>query len=161
MAHELKEEEIQLVVFLLNQVEFACYIEHVREVLKVKVTPLPKTPQFVEGVVNLRGEVIPVIDLRKRFDLPVVEDKENRIIIVEVGSNVIGLIVDAVKEVLRSKIQSPPSGLTGASSKLIKGIGNLGERLLIILNLEYILSTEEQLALEDITAAGRSLFESR
>ncbi|NMA91929.1 MAG: chemotaxis protein CheW, partial [Firmicutes bacterium] len=127
MAHELKEEEIQLVVFLLNQVEFACYIEHVREVLKkVKITPLPKMPQFVEGVVNLRGEVIPVIDLRKRFDLPVIENEGNRIIMVDVASNMFGLIVDTVEEVLRldaSKIQPPPSGLTGDSGKIIEGIG--------------------------------------
>lgn len=154
------EKEIQLVVFILNNEEFACNINDVREVLKmVKVTPLPQSLKFIEGVINLRGEVIPVIDLRKRFNLPEVDYSErSRIIIVEVGSNQVGLIVDEVSEVLRlssSQVQASPSGVTGEDSELIVGVGKIEQRLLIILNLEYILSSEEQLALEDITAAGR------
>jgi len=81
-----------------------------------------------------------------------------RIIIVEVGSSQVGLIVDEVSEVLRlssSQIQASPSGITGGDNELIVGVGKIEQRLLIILNLEYILSTEEQLALEDITEAGR------
>ncbi|MGB4330680.1 MAG: chemotaxis protein CheW, partial [Dethiobacteria bacterium] len=140
--------------------EFACDINNVREVLKmVKVTPLPQSLKFVEGVINLRGEVIPVVDLRKRFNLPEVDYSErSRIIIVEVGSSQVGLIVDEVSEVLRlssSQIQASPSGITGGDNELIVGVGKIEQRLLIILNLEYILSTEEQLALEDITEAGR------
>jgi len=160
MEQKAKEKEIQVVVFLLNEEEFACNISDVREVLKmVKVTPLPRTLKFVEGVINLRGDVIPVIDLRKRFNLPEAEyDEQSRIIIVEVGSGQVGLIVDAVTEVLRlpsSQVQASPSGIAGDCSELIEGVGKIEQRLLIILNLEYILSTEEQLALEDITAAGR------
>lgn len=160
MEEKVKEKEIQLVAFLLNEEEFACNISNVREVLKmVKITPLPKTLKFVEGVINLRGEVIPVIDLRKRFNLPEAGYSDrSRIIIVEVASNQVGLIVDAVTEVLRlpgSQVQASPSGIAGDCSVLIKGVGKIEQRLLIILNLEYILSTEEQLALEDITAAGR------
>ncbi|HOB28443.1 MAG TPA: chemotaxis protein CheW [Bacillota bacterium] len=160
MEQEHTEKEIQVVAFVLNNEEFACDINNVREVLKmVKVTPLPQSLKFVEGVINLRGEVIPVVDLRKRFNLPEVDYSErSRIIIVEVGSSQVGLIVDEVSEVLRlssSQIQASPSGITGGDNELIVGVGKIEQRLLIILNLEYILSTEEQLALEDITEAGR------
>lgn len=156
------EKEIQLVVFMLDDEEFACNISDVREVLKmVRVTPLPQSLKFIEGVINLRGEVIPIIDLRKRFNLPEADYSErSRIIIVEVGANQVGLIVDEVSEVLRfssSQVQASPSGISGGDSELIVGVGKLEQRLLIILNLEYILSSEEQLALEDITAAGRRL----
>ncbi|MFY9504231.1 MAG: chemotaxis protein CheW [Dethiobacteria bacterium] len=160
MEQEHTEKEIQVVAFVLNNEEFACDINNVREVLKmVKVTPLPQSLKFVEGVINLRGEVIPVVDLRKRFNLPEVDYSErSRIIIVEVGPSQVGLIVDEVSEVLRlssSQIQASPSGITGGDNELIVGVGKIEQRLLIILNLEYILSTEEQLALEDITEAGR------
>ncbi|HHX87479.1 MAG TPA: chemotaxis protein CheW [Firmicutes bacterium] len=160
MGKEHKEKEIQLVVFILNNEEFACNITDVKEVLKMfKVTSLPQSLKFVEGVINLRGEVIPVVDLRKRFNLPEVDySEQSRIIIVEVGSNQVGLIVDAVTEVLRlpaSQVQASPSGIAGDCSQLIEGVGKIEQRLLIILDLEYILSTEEQLALDDITAAGR------
>ncbi len=160
MEQEHTEKEIQVVAFVLNNEEFACDINNVREVLKmVKVTPLPQSLKFVEGVINLRGEVIPVVDLRKRFNLPKVDYSErSRIIIVEVGPSQVGLIVDEVSEVLRlssSQIQASPSGITGGDNELIVGVGKIEQRLLIILNLEYILSTEEQLALEDITEAGR------
>ena len=160
MEQEHTEKEIQVVAFVLNNEEFACDINNVREVLKmVKVTPLPQSLKFVEGVINLRGEVIPLVDLRKRFNLPEVDYSErSRIIIVEVGPSQVGLIVDEVSEVLRlssSQIQASPSGITGGDNELIVGVGKIEQRLLIILNLEYILSTEEQLALEDITEAGR------
>ncbi|NLA26446.1 MAG: chemotaxis protein CheW [Firmicutes bacterium] len=158
----LIEKEIQLVAFMLNNEEFACNINDVREVLKmVKVTPLPQSLKFIEGVINLRGEVIPVIDLRKRFNLPEIDYSErSRIIIVEVASSQVGLIVDEVSEVLRlssSQLQASLSGISGNNSELIVGVGKIEQRLIIILNLEHILSTEEQLALEDITSAGRQV----
>ncbi len=160
MEGKIKEKEVQLVTFLLNDEEFACDINNVREVLKMlEITPVPRAPRFVEGVINLRGEVVPVIDLRKRFDLPGIEyGEKTRVVIVEIAPNRVGMVVDAVKEVLRlpeSKLQAYPSGITGECSELIKGVGKLGERLLVILNLEFILSTKEQLALKDIAAAGR------
>ena len=161
---ESDQKEVQLVIFLLNQVEFAVSIGSVREVLKKqKVIPLPKTPSFMEGVINLRGEVIPVVDLRKRFSLPEDVGGESRIIIVEMGTNLVGLIVDKITEVLylpHSQVLPTPSGIKGEHINLIEGIGNDDGRLLIILDLEYILSNEEQLALEDITAAVREALEA-
>ena len=160
MKEEDKVKESQLVAFVLEDEEFACDINDVREVLlMVKITPLPNALHFVEGVINLRGEVIPVIDLRKRFGLSSVErDDNSRIIIVEVSSKMVGLIVDKVSEVINlpdKQIQDAPEQLTGNRTQLIMGVGKIDSRLLIILNLELILSSDEQIALEDISDAGR------
>ncbi len=162
MAEMTKEGETQLVVFVLASEEFACNIADVREVLKmIRVTPLPRSLDFVEGVINLRGEVIPVIDLRKRFNLPAVErTDESRIIIVEVEERMVGLTVDSVSEVIRlsnKQIQEAPNQVAGEQTNLIMGVGKIDERMLIILNLERILTSEEQIALEDISRAGRQL----
>ena len=148
--------EVQMVAFKLEKEEFAIDIQQVREVLKMsRVTPLPQSAYYIEGVINLRGEVIPVIDLRKRFELHQ-EDRgeQTRIIIVEIDNNDVGLIVDSVTEVLRfsaAAIQPPPTHIAGTRTDLIRGVGKLDERLLIILNLEKILTAEEKIALDEIT----------
>lgn len=152
--------ETQLVVFTLKGEEFGCDIADVREVLKVaQVTPLPRSLDFVEGVINLRGEVIPVLDLRRRFGLPGAERTEqSRTVIVDLHSRPVGLIVDSVSEVIRlphSQIQETPDQVAGSKTHLLLGVGKAGERLLIILNLERILSSEEQIVLDDILSAAR------
>ena len=162
MAELTREGETQLVAFVLESEEFACDINDVREVLKmIRVTPLPRSLDFVEGVINLRGEVIPVIDLRKRFGLPDRERTEdNRIIIVEVEERMVGLIVDSVTEVIRlsnKQIQDAPDQVAGGRTHLIMGVGKIEERLLIILSLHRILTTEEQVALDNISSAGKEL----
>ena len=148
--------KVQMVVFRLEIEEFAVDIHQVREVIKMtQVTPMPKSASFIEGIINLRGEVIPVVDLRKRFELTEGErNGQTRIIIVEILDNNVGLIVDSVKEVLRldsTVIQPPPSRVAGTRTDLIKGVGKIDERLLIVLNLEKILTTEERIALEEVT----------
>ncbi len=148
--------EVQMVAFKLEKEEFAVNIHQVREVLKMsRVTPLPQSANYIEGVINLRGEVIPVVDLRKRFELPVGErGEQTRIIIVEIQNSNVGLIVDSVTEVLRfssSAIQPPPARVAGTRTDLIKGVGKVADRLLIILNLEKILTTEEVISLEEVT----------
>lgn len=162
MADVNREGETQLVVFKLEDEEFACNINNVREVLKmVRVTPLPRSLDFVEGVINLRGEVIPVIDLRKRFGLKEAEaTDESRIIIVEAEERMVGLIVDSVSEVNRlinTEIQEAPDHVAGRQTKLIMGVGKIDERLLIILDLNRILSTEEQMAIEGAAIEGQRL----
>jgi purine-binding chemotaxis protein CheW len=162
MAEMTKEGETQLVVFVLASEEFACNIADVREVLKmIRITPLPRSLNFVEGVINLRGEVIPVIDLRKRFNLPSVDrTDESRIIIVEVEERMVGLTVDSVSEVIRlsnKQIQEAPTQVAGEQTNLIMGVGKIDERMLIILNLARILTSEEQIALDDLSRAGRQL----
>ena len=148
--------EVQMVAFKLEKEEFAVDIHQVRKVLKMtRVTPLPQSAHYIEGLINLRGEVIPVVDLRKRFELPEGERSEQtRIIIVEIQDSNVGLIVDSVTEVLRfssSAIQPPPARIAGTRTDLIKGVGKVEERLLIILNLERILTTEEIISLEEVT----------
>ena len=162
MAEIAKDGETQLVVFRMENEEFACDINDVREVLKmVRVTPLPRSLDFVEGVINLRGDVIPVIDLRMRFGLSEAErTDESRIIIVGVEDRMVGLIVDSVTEVTRlmqKQIQDAPSQVAGQQTNLIMGVGKINDRMLIILNLDRILTTEEQIALTDISRAGKEL----
>jgi len=156
MAEITKDGETQLVVFRMEKEEFACNINDVREVLKmIRVTPLPRSLDFVEGVINLRGDVIPVIDLRKRFGLAEAErTDESRIIIVEVEDRMVGLTVDSVTEVIRlmqNQIQDAPTQVAGGKTDLIMGVGKIEERMLIILNLDKILTSEEQVALSNVS----------
>ncbi len=153
------DAEVQIVAFKLEKEEFAINIHHVREVLKMtQVTPLPQSAHFIEGVINLRGEVIPVVDLRKRFELDSGERGEHtRIIIVEIQGNKVGLIVDSVTEVLRfppAAIQPPPSRIAGTRTDYIEGVGKVDDRLLIILRLDKILTTEEKITMEEFAHAG-------
>lgn len=152
-------QELQLVAFCLQGEEFAVDIQKVREVLKItQITPLPQSPEFIEGVINLRGEVLPVVDLRKRFRLTGSgEAGKARIIIVEIEEGLVGLIVDSVTEVLHlaaTAVEPPPRRLSGGKTEFIQGVGKLGDRLLIILNLEKILSGDDQLALEQVRLGG-------
>ncbi|MBS3886887.1 MAG: chemotaxis protein CheW [Dethiobacter sp.] len=157
-TEEQPQEELQLVAFFLQGEEFAVDIQRVREVLKLPpITPLPQSLDFIEGVINLRGEVIPVIDLRKRFRLAdAAKSEKARIIIVEIDEGMVGLIVDSVTEVLHlnpSAIEPPPRRLAGTRTEFISGVGKLGDRLIIILHLEKILSAEEQLEMEHLQLA--------
>jgi purine-binding chemotaxis protein CheW len=108
-----------------------------------EVTQVPNSPEYVDGVINLRGKVIPVIDLRRRFGIDRKEhDKNTRIIVVDLNGIVVGFVVDAVKEVLRiprSVTEPPPSFTTDVSADYITGVGKLEDRLLILLDLERVL----------------------
>ena len=161
MAEVDKAGETQLVVFVMANEEFACGINSIREVLKmIRVTPLPRSLDFVEGVINMRGDVIPVIDLRKRFGLPEAErTDESRIIIVEVEERMVGLTVDSVSEVIsldNKQIQEAPNQVAGGKTDLITGVGKVDDRMLIILDLDRILTSEEQIALDDISRAAKT-----
>ena len=152
--------ERQLVVFDLSGEAYGVNIETVREIIRMQaVTYVPDTPDFVEGVINLRGNVNPVVDLRKRFGLNVGEETDDtRIVVVDIGGESIGVTVDAVTEVLRSTEDAvePTSALiTTEDSFYIEGIAKLGDRLLILLDLERVLSTEERDALGDVREAAR------
>lgn len=118
------------------------------------ITRVPRAPAFVEGVVNLRGKIIPVIDLRKRFGLtPIEATKATRIIITQVASQTVGLIVDAVKEVLRldsAAISGTPDLVaTGLDASFFKGVGQVGDRLILLLDLQHLLAVEEVVALAE------------
>ena len=149
---------LQLVSFNLGNEEFAVDILKVQEINRmVEITRVPRSPHFVEGVINLRGKVIPIVDLRKRFNLEDKEhDKQTRIVVVDVDNRTIGLIVDAVSEVLRlpgDTIEPPPPLVAGVDSEYIKGVGKLEDRLLILLDLNKIFSKKEKDLLETVEAA--------
>ena len=145
-------EILQLVTFKVCDEEFSVDILKVQEIIRMsEITRVPNAPEFVEGVINLRGKVIPVIDLRKRFSLPYKErDDESRIIVVESDNRVVGLIVDGVSEVLRlpaSSVEPPPDVLSSVNPEYIHGIGKIDTRLVILLDLERVLSKDEMAAL--------------
>ena len=148
--HKSENQELfQLVSFHIGEEEFGVDILKVQEIIKIiDVTRMPNAPEFVEGVINLRGKVIPVIDLRIRMHFQKKEhDKNTRIIVVEIGGRTVGFIVDSVSEVLRiSKdiFESPPEIVAGMNSEYITAIGKLEDRILILLDLEKVLSTNEK-----------------
>jgi len=148
-----KGKDLQLVTFRLGDEEFAADILKVQEIIKIPdITRVPNAPSFVEGVINLRGKVIPIIDLRRRFGLSEVErDKEARIIVVDSSGKVVGLVVDSVSEVLRLPLSTvePPLAITGGiESEYIDGVGKLGDRLVILMNLDKVLTEREHSAIE-------------
>jgi purine-binding chemotaxis protein CheW len=146
---------LQLVSFKLREEEFAVDILQVQEIIRLQeITNVPNAPAFVEGVINLRGRVIPIIDLRKRFALESAEhSKSTRIIVVMIDNVTVGLIVDEVSEVLRipeDTVEPPPPIVAGIESDYIKGVGKLEDRLLILLDLGKILSQKEKSSLEKV-----------
>jgi purine-binding chemotaxis protein CheW len=136
--------ETQLVTFGLGTEEFGVDIMRVQEIIRIPpVTRVPKAPSYVEGVINLRGNVIPVVSLRNRFGMERVEETDlSRIIVLQVQNKVFGIRVDAVTEVLRmdlNSIEPPPPVALGMDSHFIRGVGKIGERLLILLDLDHII----------------------
>ncbi|MBO8167949.1 MAG: chemotaxis protein CheW [Thermoanaerobacteraceae bacterium] len=146
--------EEQLVVFQLSGETYGIEIANVHEIIRMQdITDIPRTPDFVEGVINLRGRIIPVIDLRKRFDLEVSEyTQASRIIVVEVEGVTVGMIVDSVSEVLRlptNNIEPPPAMVSSVDAAYLRGVGKLDEQLIILLNLNKVLEKDEKEQLKD------------
>jgi purine-binding chemotaxis protein CheW len=148
-------ELLQLVSFVLGNEEFGVDILCVQEINRMlQITKVPNAPGYVDGVINLRGRVIPVIDLRQKLGLPRKEhDNNTRIIVVEVNNKTIGFIVDGVREVLRIPVsitEAPPEIVSGINSEYIKSVGKLEDRLLILIDLEKILSKSDELKFNDL-----------
>lgn len=155
---ENRDDDLQIVTFKVGDEEFSVSILKVQEIIRMsEITKVPRSPDFVEGVINLRGRVIPVIDLRKRFGLQKVERGiDARTIVVDSAGKVVGLIVDSVTEVLRlpaSTVEPPPDIVSGVDSEYIDGVGKLSNRLVILLNLDKVLSGKERNQLEGIAPA--------
>ncbi|HDT14926.1 MAG TPA: chemotaxis protein CheW [Firmicutes bacterium] len=142
--------EKKIVVFFLQNEEFAFDIMKVVEIIRHKsITNVPTAPAFIEGVINLRGRIIPVIDLRKRFKLADAErEKDSRVIIVELKKKqLVGVIVDRVSHVLAVKeeeVLPAPSSIVSVGGKYIESIVQRGERIIVFLNIEKVFSDEEQ-----------------
>jgi purine-binding chemotaxis protein CheW len=151
MSNEVKtgsggksDELLQLVSFMIGEEEFGVDILKVQEINRMSaVTRVPNAPEYVDGVINLRGKVIPIIDLRRRFGIERREhDKNTRIVVVELQGKVVGFVVDAVREVLRipgSVTEPPPAAVADVNSEFITAVGKLDDRLLILLDLEKVL----------------------
>jgi len=148
------DEVDQIITFRIEDEEYGLEILKVKEVIRIKeITRLPKAPSFVKGVINLRGDVIPIIDLRDKFGLSQREYSEmTRVIVAEVDNKSIGMVVDSVSHVIRiSSDQIDPSPLiSGLASEYVRGVVKLGERLIVLLNIDKILTTEEKIELEKI-----------
>ena len=151
-TNEAIHEELQLVSFNIGSAEFGVDILKVQEINRmVDITKVPQAPSYVGGVINLRGKVIPIVDLRKRFNLEVKEqDKNTRIVVVDIGGTIMGMIVDAVSEVLRlpdNTIEPAPDIVTGINAQYIKGVAKLEDRRPIFLEFSQVIDIREVRAL--------------
>lgn len=153
-AQENKPKEQQLVVFSVKNEEFGVDITQVKEIVKLlEITYVPKAPSFIEGVINLRGQIAAIVDLAKRLGFePAPRGEATRIIVVEIGNNLVGMIVDSVSEVLKissDNIDEVPTLIeTEVPEHYIRGVGKLPDKLLILLDLDKVLSPEEAMHIE-------------
>lgn len=141
--------EFKVIVFELQKEEYALSVDRVGAIERIQpITRIPETANFVKGVINLRGVIIPIIDLRLRFGLPEVELTDaNRIIIVHFEDKEVGLIVDGANDVIdipQDSIEAPPEVIDSVDVDYIDGVVKLDERLLVLLNLEKVLATDEK-----------------
>lgn len=146
---------LQLVTFKLGNEEFGVDILKVQEINRMmEITRIPNAPPFIEGVINLRGKIIPIVDLRKKLGFMngnMFSEKTTRIIVVELDGLVLGFIVDSVSEVLRipeNTIEPPPSIVGGVESDYIEGVGKLDNRLLILLELKKLFTSTDRKDME-------------
>jgi purine-binding chemotaxis protein CheW len=151
--------EKQLVLFSLGEEVYGVDIAVVHEIIRMQpITKVPKTPHFVEGVINLRGKVIPVVNMRKRFNLEAIEETmNNRIVVVNISEENVGVIVDAVIEVLRipaDSIESPSDIITTADSDFLMGIANINGKLITLLDLARLLSKSELSSIANVPSVG-------
>lgn len=154
-AESGSEELLQLVGFKIGDEEFGVDILKVQEINHmVEVTRIPNAPAFVEGVINLRGKVIPIIDLRRKFGLqPKERGKDTRIIVVELSGKIVGFIVDAVSEVLRipkSITEPPPPIVSGIEAEYIIAVGKLEDRMLILIDLDKVMTGAEKREIKQV-----------
>lgn len=152
---EAVRSEIQLACFRVGDQMYSLDILRIKEVIRpLKLTPVPKAPEFIEGVINLRGAVIPVVDLRRRFDQPAGKaDSKTRILVCVLSGKIIGLMVDEVAEVKsfsRNEIQPAPRFIKGLDTDYFLGVCQRNDDLVMIMNLERILSTDEKINLDQI-----------
>lgn len=155
---EAARQEIQLACFRVGEQLYGLDILKIREIIRPqKLTPVPKAPTFIEGVINLRGAVIPVVDLRRRFDLQVPSnDRKTRIIICALSGRIVGLQIDEVAEVRRfsrQEIQPAPHFLKGKGTEFFLGVCRRADELIMILDLPRILTSEDKIA---VAAVERS-----
>jgi purine-binding chemotaxis protein CheW len=148
------EKDCQVVGFRIGNETYGVRISSVREIVRVpEITMVPNAPDIIEGVINLRGKIIPVMDLRKRFGNSTIQpDKKNRILVVELDNKLLGLIVSSASEVLKippSEIESPGTVFAEGESSYVTGVGKLKGRLIILLDIARLLHRPEFKKLEE------------
>src|SRR5579883_1581634 len=148
-------EVVQVVSFRLGNEEYGVDISQVQEIIRmVEITHVPRAPKFMEGVINLRGQLIPIIDLRTRFGMQKIDaTKSTRIIVTEIGNKRVGIVVDSVSEVLNipiENVEDAPEMIAGVGTEYIQGVGKMGDRLIIMLDLTMVISGEEKRELDQI-----------
>ena len=157
-AEEKVTQEQQYVLFELAEQEYGVNVQQVLSIERIpEITRVPRTPDFVVGVMNLRGEVLPVIDLRKRFALDSfqnvdVQREQQRIIVVKLEDITVGMIVDMVRDVLSiavDQIEPPPSLVGGIQAEYLDGMAKMGDRVMVLLNLEKTLNQKEMAELDE------------
>jgi len=157
-AEEKLTQDQQYVLFELAGQEYGVNVQQVLSIERIpEITRVPRTPDFVVGVMNLRGEVLPVIDLRKRFALESfkgveVQREQQRIIVVKLDDITVGMIVDMVRDVLNissAQIEPPPSLVGGIQAEYLDGMAKMGDRVMVLLNLEKTLSQKEMMELDE------------
>ena len=151
----------QMISFAISDEDYGVDIQTVKEVIRKKeITRLPKAPAFVKGVINLRGDVIPIIDLRERFNMEQQEyTNMTRVIVVEVEGRSIGMVVDSVSHVLRieeGQIEPPPPCVGKVSEEYIRGVGKVDDKLIVLLNIDRILTSEEKIELKNVEKAVKT-----
>ncbi len=148
MTANSRGEIVQLAAFMIGDEEYVVDILRVREIIRpLPVTPVRRGPRFVEGVINLRGNIIPIVDMRRRFGLPEVELPHRKIMILTVEGRTVGLVVDRVTEVVRvpkRSIQPAPLLLGDGRAPFFLGVCSFQSRELILLNVKTIIATEEE-----------------
>lgn len=145
MTNAIEQESIKVIVFQLADKEYAIPVSHVQGIEKLMhITRVPKTEKYVKGVINLRGVVTPIVDLRERFELPISENEETtRIIIISLEDMEVGFIVDSANDVLdiaTNSIEPQPEVVGSLGEEFISGVAKLDKRLLILLHLEKVLN---------------------
>lgn len=152
----------QVVSFRLADEEYGLDIMKVQEIILVgEITEIPEVPEYLRGLIDLRGKVIPIVDLRRRFGLEAGNCTEQaRIVVVNTGESIFGIVVDAVNEVMRiapSQIEPPPNGLLGVEQAYIKGLVKMEDKIMILLNIDRILSKSDTSRIaESAATAGAS-----
>ena len=153
---------LKFITFGLGREKFGIAIDQVKEIIAdYEIVPLPRTPDFIEGIISLRGDIIPVVEMRARFDMPQREDnEETRVIVLEMREFAVGIQVDNVYEVLKlseDAIEPPPRFMAGLKGDYIDGVAEAKGRLTIILNLDEIFSTTEKIAMREGVAGGANI----
>lgn len=147
--------EKQYVIFRLGKEEYGVEIVNVKEICEYKESvKVPNTPKFVDGIINLRGDITPIINLKKRFHLDEGDiNSDTRIIVINIQNRQVGFIVDEASQVLRiseEDIEPAPDLVAGVDRKYIIGVGKLADRIILLLDLEYILSEDEKDKIQSI-----------